>query len=180
MCGMRICMWLCALCLCALIQSSGWKTQLSKSPPAPNIATVCIPPMITHTLTRAQREGEGESPEKKAFSGFLICIKPVCMSGNIRFYYTPALHAWATHALACVAWFMARRKAPIDAGCCESVSVNSGSPSKRRGHTQHRASNEEPGQEKLHSATDSTHFYPLSSLSLSSIFSLLFFYLPRL
>ena len=128
-----------------------------------------------HTRTEGGRGSEREGAlKKKAFSGFLICIKPVCMSGNIRFYYAPALHAWATRALACVAWFMVRRKAPIDAGCWESVSVNSGSPSKRHGHT---LSTELPMRSqgrKSSTLRQTAHIFTLSLLSPLSL-SLLFF-----
>ena len=79
--------------------------------------------MIIHWERERERERERQRE---------ICVKPVCLSGTIRFYYTAALHAWATDALGCVDWFTAHRR-PHSCWLLKSVWVNCSPSSKRRG-----------------------------------------------
>lgn len=161
---MCICMWLCcALCLCT--NTKLWLENTANPPHSKYSYYKCIPPMITYW--------ERRESHAKIIQWLWICIKPACMTGTVRYYYTATHHAWAIDALGCdvLGVFWAYTKPHW----CWLLRVFGLTPAlPQRDVDTHSAPSFQWGARagKLHYATDSAHFYPL--LPLSSIFFLFF------
>lgn len=110
--SMCICMWLCfALHLCVVIPSSGWETQLPNLPPAPNIASVCIPPMITHTERVCKRETEWER-ERESSKRHSVAFN-LCKAGTYVWDHTVLLHGSAPCKRHGCSWMCGLIRSPL-------------------------------------------------------------------
>lgn len=135
-----LCMWLCSLSLCTNTELWLENTAL-QIPLAPNIVTVCIPPMITHWERKSKRDALAKREED--IQWLLTCIKPVYMCGTIRYYSsTPCMGHGS------VAWFTAHRK-PHWFWLLRVCGLPPAFLKDTWTHAQHQASNEELRQESF-------------------------------